>query len=286
MIYATKVSKLETYTKYTLITGISFVLFFPILYMLCNSFMPIEQIMQMVTGGGGTEAFRSFELIPQPVTFMQYYKVMLRTPEYLHMFWNSVRMTVPIVLGQLFIACLGGYAFAKLRFPLRDPLFFAFIVVMLMPYQVTLVPNYIMLRKLSLIGSYMAVILPGAFATFGVFLMRQFARSVPDEYCESARIDGAGFFRTFTSIVMPQCKGGVASITILVFIDNWNMVEQPLIFLKDQFKHPLSVFMNYINSSMYGLAFASGVLYMLPAILIFLYGEEELVSGIQLSGIK
>jgi len=102
-------------------------------------------------------------------------------------------MTIPIVIIQVIVGVFAAYAFAKLRFPLRDKLFFVFIVVMLMPLQVTLVPNYILLRKLDMIGSFLSVILPGGFSAFGVVLLRQYMRGIPDECCEAAMIDGAGY---------------------------------------------------------------------------------------------
>ena len=157
---------------------------------------------------------------------------------------------------------------------------------MLLPYQATLVPNYIILNKLNLVGSYLAIILPGAFSTFGVFLLRQFIIAIPDEYIEASKVDGASHMRIFARIIVPQCKGGIASLAILSFIDNWNMVEQPLVFLQDSFKYPMSIFLAHINQTQLGIAFACGILYMLPAVLIFLYGEDYLVKGIQLSGIK
>jgi multiple sugar transport system permease protein len=202
------------------------------------------------------------------------------------MFWNSVIITVPIVVGQIIVSVLGAYAFAKLKFPFRDPLFFVYIIVMMMPFQVTLVPNFIILRQMKLLGSFAAIILPGIFSTFGVFLLKQFMAQVPDEYNEAAKIDGAGYFFTFLKIILPQCKGALASLAILVFIDNWNIVEQPLIFLEDEIKYPLSIFLSRINSSELGIAFACGILFMLPSLLVFLYGENYLVEGIQHSGLK
>lgn len=278
---------------YLMLTILAVVLLFPIIFMLANSFMAEEEVLSTygsssTASPGGQEkiSFKKIRLIPEQVTMMQYYHALLREPTFLVMFWNSVILSVPIMLGQIFISALGGYAFAKFKFPLRDQLFFLFIIVMLMPYQVTLVPNYIIMKRMDLIGSYFSIILPGVFSTFGVFLMRQFIRTIPDDYSESAQIDGAGHFKIFTSIIAPQCKGGIASLAILSFIDNWNMVEQPLIFLKDRFKYPMSIFLSDINMGDLGIAFACGVLYMLPTVLVFLYGEDYLIKGIQLSGIK
>lgn len=287
-------SNIRCIIKYVLLILGVFTMIFPVVFMLMNSLMSNGEVLSvydaMNSGQSssmpGEVSYIKLNLIPDTVDFYQYYMTLFRRPNYLVMFFNSVIMTVPIVLGQVMIATLGGYAFAKLRFPMREPIFFAFILVMLMPFQVTLVPNYIVLRQMNLLGSHLAIILPGIFSTFGVFLLRQFIRAIPDEYCESAKIDGAGYLKTFIKIIVPQCKAAIASVAILVFIDNWNMVEQPLIFLKDNIKYPLSVFLGLINGMDLGLAFACGVLYMLPTVLIFLYGEEELVKGIQLSGIK
>jgi multiple sugar transport system permease protein len=228
----------------------------------------------------------NFKLIPEQVSFMQYYNVLLRKPKFLVMFWNSVAVTLPIMIGQIIVATMAAYAFSKLKFPGSDLIFFLYIIVMMMPFQVTLVPNYIMLRNMNLLGTFWAVILPGTFSTFGVFLLRQFMVYIPDDYCEAAKIDGAGYIKSFFNVILPQCKGALASLAILVFIDNWNMVEQPLIFLKDETMHPLSIFLARINSQEVGIAFACGIIYMIPALLVFLYGEKYFIEGIEISGIK
>lgn len=284
---------LKKIIMYILLTIIAAALLFPIIFMTANSFMDEKEVIAAYSGSdgrieneNGEAEFLKFRLIPGLATLMQYYHALLREPVFLVMFWNSVFITVPILILQIFVSVIGGYAFAKFKFPFRDQIFFMFIIVMLMPYQVTLVPNYIILNKLNLLGSYLAIILPGAFSTFGVFLLRQFIITIPDEYSEASKVDGAGHIKIFTKIIVPQCKGGIASLAILSFIDNWNMVEQPLVFLKDSFKYPMSIFLSYINQTQLGIAFACGILYMLPAVLIFLYGEDYLIKGIQLSGIK
>lgn len=274
---------------YTILVLAAILLLFPIVTMLCNSFMESKEVVNtyaFLSGDAHVKGSLGLKLIPDRVTLIQYYNVLMRKPAFLIMFWNSVMITVPSVAGQIVVSVLGAYAFAKLKFPLKEPLFFTYIIVMMMPFQVTLVPNFIMLRQLKLLGSFTAVILPGIFSTFGVFLLRQFMAQIPDEYCEAARIDGAGYFRTFLNIILPQCKGAVASLAILVFIDQWNIVEQPLIFLEDASMYPLSVFLSQINLSELGVAFACGIIFMLPALLVFLYGEDYLIEGIQHSGLK
>jgi len=294
--------KLKSIIKYLILICISAALLFPVVYMVTNSFMSSREILRSysaISGGNSESAVESdsstkvpetpsitFKLIPQKVDLMQYYNVLLRKPKFLVMFWNSIRLTIPIVIGQIIVATLAAYAFSKLKFPFSDKIFFLYIIMMMMPFQVTLVPNYIMLKNLNLLGSYWAIILPGAFATFGVFLLRQFMMYIPDDYCEAAKIDGAGYLKAFFSVVLPQCKGALASLAILVFIDNWNMVEQPLIFLENELMHPLSIFLSRINEQEIGIAFACGILYMIPTLLVFLYGENYFIEGIELSGIK
>lgn len=122
-----------------------------------------------------------------------------------------------------------------------------------MPFQVTLVPNYIMAEKLGLLNSPNAIILPGIFAAFGVFMLRQFMLPIPYSYIEAAKLDGAGHLRIFSTIIVPMIKPGMAALVILLFVDYWNMVEQPLIFLDDPYKQPLSVYLSRINEGEQGL---------------------------------
>lgn len=277
---------------YLLLAVVALAFLLPMVYMFTNSFMDSDEILNTYAIMNADADYSNkvgkmeLKLIPDEVSLMQYYRVLLRKPLYLRLFWNSMVLTVPIVLGQIVVGAFAAFSFSKLRFPFRDKIFFIYIIVMMMPFQVTLVPNYIMIRKLDIIGSYLAVILPGIFTSFGVFLLRQFMRGIPDEYCESAKMDGAGYLRILLHVMLPQCKSGMASLAILSFIDNWNMVEQPLVFLENSNMHPLSIFLSGINGGATGLAFASGILYMTPPLLMFLYGENYFVQGIQLTGIK
>jgi multiple sugar transport system permease protein len=202
------------------------------------------------------------------------------------MYVNSVAITLPIVFGQVIVASFAAYSFVKMKFPLRDALFFIYIVVMLMPYQVTLVPNYLIMDKLGWIGSYKSVIFPGIFNTFGVFLLRQYIHMIPDGYIEAAKIDGAGPLRIFISVILPQCKSALASLIILTFIDNWNMVEQPIIMLGDEKKYPFSILLAYISEKDFTMAFACGVIYMIPVICFAIFFHNYLIKGIQMYGMR
>ena len=199
---------------------------------------------------------------------------------------NSLLLTLPIVAGQMIVACLASYSFARYRRKRREVLFFSYIILMLMPFQVTLVPNYMIADTLGILNTVWAIILPGIFSTFAIFLLTKYMRQIPSGYIEAATLDGASEWQIFTNIALPLCKNAIFALTILLFIDYWNMVEQPLVLLTDASKQPLSVFLSQINEPELGIAFAASSVYMIPPLLIFFWGEDYLVEGISRSGIK
>ena len=263
-------------------------LLFPIGMTFTNSIMTAREIGINYGSIGKMDAsgFVNLKLLPDLVSFEQYYKIFVESPRFLMMFWNSVWMVVPIIAGQTLVAAFAAYAFAKLQFRGRDKLFLLYVLTMLMPFQVTLVPNYIIADRLGLMNTSSAIILPGIFAAFGVFMLRQFTMNIPYAYIEAAKMDGAGHLRIFFTIIIPMIQPGVAALIVLLFVDYWNMVEQPLIFLDDSLKQPLSVYLSRINQDERGVAFAASLLYMTPMVLLFLYAESYFIEGIQLSGIK
>ena len=223
-------------------------------------------------------------LRPARVTFSQYFTVLFKSPEYLFKFWNSVKLVVPILVFQILVALGASYSFARFRGRVKELAFFLYIILMLMPYQVTLVPNFMVAKWMGTLNTYWSIILPGVFSPFSVFILTKFMRRIPSAYVEAAEMDGASEWNILSKIYVPLSKGTIVSVAILVFIDYWNMVEQPLIMLSDTDKYPLSVFLNQINKGEVGLAFAVASIYMIPCILIFLYCEEYLVEGITYSG--
>ena len=265
----------------------------PIVLTITNSFMASSEISAnygsvFATNSNGGKVYRSekvnLKFIPDMVSFSQYITVLFKSPEYLLKFWNSVILVGPIVVFQLIVASLASYGFARYRGRIREIVFFMYIILMLMPYQVTLVPNYLVSDWMNILDTNWAIWLPGIMSPFAVFLLTKFMRRIPKEVVEAAQIDGAGEWQIYRKICMPLCRGAIFSAAILVFIDYWNMVEQPLILLNDSEMHPLSVFLSKINSGEIGLAFAVATIYMVPSLLIFLYGEEYLVDGITYQG--
>lgn len=265
----------------------------PTVLTIANSFMTSNEISANygVMFGNMTNDTKTFisenvnlKFIPDKVTFSQYVSVLFKSPEYLFKFWNSVVLTLPITVFQLAVAILASYGFARFSGKIKNIIFFSYIILMLMPYQVTLVPNFLVAEKFGILDTRWAVILPGIFSPFSVFLLTKVMRRIPKSYIEAAKLDGAGEFQILMKICLPLCKSALVSIGMLVFIDYWNMVEQPLVLMKDSDMHPLSVFLSQINTGDIGLAFAVGVVYMIPTILMFLYGEDYLVEGITYSG--
>ena len=278
----------------TLLAFLFAVLFLlPTVLTITNSFMTQSeitanygQVFQNASSGAKSFIAKTINLkfIPDKVSFSQYFTVLLKSPDFLYKFWNSVILVAPIVLAQLMVASVAAYGFTRWRGKVRDTIFFAYVILMLMPYQVTLVPNYLVSDFLGLLNTRWAIILPGAFAPFSVFLLTKSMRRIPVSLIESAKLDGAGEWHIFWNICLPQCRSALYSIAILVFIDYWNMVEQPLILLPDASQQPLSVYLSQINAGEIGIAFAAAVVYMVPGLLMFLHGEAYLVEGITYAG--
>jgi multiple sugar transport system permease protein len=266
----------------------------PTVLTITNSFMTQSEISanygQVFTNVAGKDGKTyisdtvNLKFIPDKVTFSQYITVLIKSPDYLFKFWNSVILVIPIVLLQLAVASITAYGFTRWRGKVRNFLFFFYVILMLMPYQVTLVPNYLVSDWLKILDTRWAIIFPGMFAPFSVFLLTKSMRRIPGSLIEAAKLDGSTEWQIFKDICLPQCRSALYSIAILVFIDYWNMVEQPIVLLRDAAKQPLSVYLSTINTSEVGLAFAIATIYMVPCLLLFLHGEDYLVEGIAHQG--
>ena len=266
----------------------------PTVLTITNSFMTQSEISanygQVFTNVAGKDGKTyisdtvNLKFIPDKVTLTQYITVLIKSPDYLFKFWNSVILVIPIVLLQLAVASITAYGFTRWRGKVRNFLFFFYVILMLMPYQVTLVPNYLVSDWLKILDTRWAIIFPGMFAPFSVFLLTKSMRRIPGSLIEAAKLDGSTEWQIFKDICLPQCRSALYSIAILVFIDYWNMVEQPIVLLRDAAKQPLSVYLSTINTSEVGLAFAIATIYMVPCLLLFLHGEDYLVEGIAHQG--
>ncbi|MCL2146472.1 MAG: carbohydrate ABC transporter permease [Synergistaceae bacterium] len=230
--------------------------------------------------------YAEYSLIPDNITLEQYNTLLFKTPVYLDLFINSLRLTLPIVLMQVAIGSLAAYGFTVWKLRYKEIIFCVYIIVMVLPFQATLVSNYIMADSLGILNTRLSIILPWGFSPFAVFIMRQCMKGIPYSVFEAAQIDGAGHIRRFFHIALPLSKAGIAALVILSFADAWAMVEHPMIFLKDLSMEPLSVMLFRIGQENMGLIFAASVFYMLPVVWIFLYGQEHLEHGVRLSALR
>jgi len=255
---------------------------------LYSFFSPAEIKAFMETRGSyDREVFMEVLLSPKVASLSQYYDVLIKDMAVLRMFANSALYAGAILLGQALVIPAMAYALSRFRFPGRDAIFFMIIMLMLLPFQVTMVPNVLTLRAVGLLNTVWAVILPIWFTPFYVFLIRQFMVGLPDELIEAAQMDGAGTVRCYWQIVLPVCKPVIGAAVALSFADNWNLVEQPMTYLSQRTDlQPLSVMFNQLVITPTGIEFAGAALYILPALFVYLYFQEDILSGVQLTELK
>ena len=219
-------------------------------------------------------------------SFSHYENVLLFTPQFYVVFWNSVKITAFILAGQLLVAVPAAWAFAIYPFPRRRLLFTVYLALMLMPFQVTMLSSYLVLNGLHLMNTHGAVILPAVFSAFPVFLIYRSFCGIPKELLEAARVDGAGEWQIFWRMGIPLASGGILSSAVLGFLECWNLIEQPLAFLKDQSLWPLSLYLPEISLDQAGYAFVASVITLIPALFVFLLGRDYLERGIAASALK
>lgn len=234
----------------------------------------------------GSEGQAKWTFLPSAPTLKSLVEVLLDSPGFFTMFWNSVKISACILVGQLLVDVPAAWALAQ--FPLKGKriILNLYIVLMLMPFQVLMFPQYLVLNDLGMLDTLGAVILPAVFSTFPVFLLHRFFKAIPQEILEAARLDGASEFRIFCQIGIPIGAPGILSVCILTFLDSWNMIEQPMTYLKTKSLWPLSLFLPEIGMDEMGLGFAAAFMMLIPALLLFLGCQEYLEQGIAISGGK
>lgn len=206
-------------------------------------------------------------------------ELLFDAPEFFVMFWNSCRQVFPLVIVQTLVAMPAAWAFAVYRFRGRNALFFFYMLLMVMPFQVLMVPDYLVLSKLRLLDTHFSIILPGIFSAFPVFIMQKFFRAIPREVIDAARMDGAGELQLFLFLGIPLGMPGILSSFCLNFMEYWNAIEAPMTFLKTKSKLPASLFLTEITGEEMGKALAASVIMAIPSVLIFLWGREALKEG-------
>ena len=275
-------------TRFLLVL-LALIILLPVIVTLLYSFFSPEEIRAFMDtrGSFSDTAWMDARLSPRMFSLSQYWKILIVDTSVLRMFAMSVFYTVMILLGQAVFVPMLAYALSRLRFKGRNVIFMAILLLMLLPYQVTMVPNVLTLRRMGLMNTVWAVILPLWFAPFYVFLLRQFMASLPNELFEAAQVDGAGTIRCYFHVALPVCRPAIGAALALSFADCWNLVEQPMTYLSQKTElQPLSVMFNQLVSESTGVEFAGAVIYMLPALFVYLYFLEDILSGIQLTELK
>lgn len=232
------------------------------------------------------DALSGWKLIPDYPTFSHYGKLLFMTPQFFVLFWNSVKLVGCILAGQLVVGVPAAWAFAVYRVKGSRALFALYVVLMLLPFQVTMLSSYLVLNRLNLINTHGAVILPAVFSAFPVFLCYNGFRGIPPQFLEAARIDGAGEMTIFLKLGLPLGKGGLLSALVLGFLEYWNLMEQPMAFLQDKALWPLSLYLPEITLAQAGSAFCASVITLIPAVFVFMFGQDYLEQGIIYSGLK
>ncbi len=202
---------------------------------------------------------------------------------------NSTVIALANVVSVLFTSSLFGYIFAKFSFPGKRPLFWYIMAQLMIPFQVTMIPGYLILVKLGLINNLLGLIIPSAIDAFGIFLMRQFMTSLPDELLDAARVDGASEWRIYWQIALPQVRPALAALGVLTFMFNWNAYLWPLIVLTEERLRTLPIILTWYttqHSNQLHLSMAASVLVMMPILVVFILLQRWIVQGITLTGMK
>ena len=255
---------------------------------LYSFFSPAEIKAYMETRGSYDDAaWMDVKLSPMMFSLSQYYEILIRDTSILRMFVNSAFYTVMILMGQAAVVPMLAYALSRFEFRGRDAIFFGVLMLMLLPFQVTMVPNVLTLRRLGLLNTVWAVILPMWFSPFYIFLLRQFMVGLPNELLEAAQMDGAGTVRCYYHIVLPVCRPVIGAAIALSFADCWNLVEQPMTYLSQNTElQPRSVMFNQLVEDSSGIEFAGAAIYILPALFVYLYFLKDILTGVQLTELK
>ena len=210
----------------------------------------------------------------------EYADFLLWKPIYLKAFMNSVILSGSAALISAAISIPAAYVFAKVRFRGSSILFYGYVIVMMMPFQVTLLPQYMVSKAVSIYDTLFAVIIPSAFNPFAAFLLTQIMKTIPDEYIEAARLDTGSTLRILWHIIVPAMQTGIICTFVLLFTENWNMVEQPLILMETFEKYPLSVMIADFSEKTGTGGLAASVVFMIPPLLLYMFFKEEITEGL------
>ena len=269
------------------VLGVGILTAAPLVFLFCGSLMGEREITQYLTPVlYGTDGFAVWRLFPLYPTLRNFVQLCLDEPEFFQMFWNTMKITVGILTGQLLFGLPSAWGLARYRIPGKKLFYLLYILLMMLPFQVTMLSEYLVLDRLHLLDSLWGIIVPGAFSTFSVFLMYRFFCAIPEELLEAARMDGAGEWMIFFTVGIPLGASGILSALVLSFLDCYGMIEQPLVFLQTKKWWPLPLYLPQIKEGQMGFAFCCSFVALLPALCVFGAGQQYLEQGITASAVK
>ncbi|RKI81064.1 carbohydrate ABC transporter permease [bacterium 0.1xD8-71] len=263
---------------YVILLFITACMIVPFLWMLSASIKSNREVFLM----------DPFVWIPDQPKWDNYIKIWTKIP-LLKFVQNTVFLTIVVTILQLLTSSFAAYSFAKLEFKHKNTLFLAYIATIAMPWQVYMVPQFIMMRGMGLNDKLLAMICLQAFSAFGVFLMKQFYEGIPNDLCEAARIDGMSEYKIYAKIMLPLSKPALSTLTIFTFVNTWNDYLGPLIYLKTETKKTIQLGLKMFigqYSAEYGLIMAGSVVSLIPVIIVFLCLQKYFVEGVASTGLK
>ena len=251
----------------------------PFLWMFSTSLRPVQESFRLPPAW-----------LPTQFNLETYVAVFRSSVPILDFGWNSVKVTVAVTVGQLITCSMAGFAFARLRFPFRNLLFVLLLASLMVPGQVTIIPVFVIMRRLGLVDNHLSIILPFLTSAFGVFLMRQFFLTLPQDLFDAAKIDGANIWTTYLRVAVPLSGPALAALTIITFNNTWNNYFYPLIFINtwEKMTLPLGItaLRGYLASNSASVVMAAVTLAILPVLLVFLVAQRWIIEGISRTGIK
>lgn len=273
--------KLPTLLIYIILSFIGLLMLVPFLWMLSTSLKT-----------PGTEFFFPPRWIPDPVTFSNYYYAFLKV-DLLLSYYNTIKVTVLTVVPMILLTSVAGYAFAKIRFSGRNVIFFICLMLIMIPQEITLVPNLLIMKGFGWLDTHLAIIVPNIFgstAVFALFLMRQNFLTIPNEMVESGKIDGANQLRIFFKIMFPMAKAAVAAVVIFAAMNSWNDFIYPLVYLNSKENYTLQLALNMFKGT-YGetewtVWMAACTISVLPILLVYLFAQKQFIDSMVMTGIK
>lgn len=270
-------NRIQTVCFYIIAAALAVVSMIPFLWMLSTSFKSRGALMSI-----------PIEWIPKEPTLAAYVKVFSKFP-FAKTIGNSLFISVSYTLITLLSSSMAAFAFAKLRFPGNSVLLKCYLATMMIPTQVTMIPLFVIMNKMGLTDTYASVILPSVFRPFAVFMLVQQMRTIPNDFLDAAKIDGANVFQVFWKVALPLCVPSLATLSITTFMEAWNDYLWPLLMLTDRNKMTLPIALSTLNgqyATEYNVLMAGSLISMIPIILIYLFAQRQFKDGMMAGGIK